>query len=376
MRVTLFLDVAGKGPEILLKFHDGEIEMSATATNQGTHHGAHDQLSPKIEIRTVDNGAASRWLNQGIQDFRESNIHSLLYGLVFVIAGAITIWYTRSNPIFVMAIVTGFYLVGPPVAAGLYEMSRRLEKGERPSLIHAISVLGRNTRCLLGLTLILGLVMIAWTTVATLLVNVFFGDASGFSSGWNALFSGDQALPFAGILLIGGIILAMIASAVSLTFAPLLDHRQMGTITVLAILALIMFAWVRTMILAINAFVDNPDTLASGWAALISEPQFSTFLIVFLIAGLLFAAFAFAISVIAVPLIIHRRVGVLTAIHASLSAVRKNPLPMFRWAATIAGLIAVGLGLFFVGLAIALPIIGHASWHAYRDLVVAVDEEK
>jgi len=71
-----------------------------------------------------------------------------------------------------------------------------------------------------------------------------------------------------------------------------------------------------------------------------------------------------------VPLIIHRKVGVMAAISTSISAVKKNPLPMFRWAATIAVLIAVGLGLFFIGLAVALPIIGHASWHAYREIII------
>ncbi len=337
--------------------------MAITAPN-------HTTLSPHIEIRKVDNSAASRWLSKGIEDFKTANINSLLYGLLFVIAGAITIWFIRDNPVFIMAIVTGFYLVGPPIAAGLYDMSQQIEQGNKPSLLHAISVLGRNTRCLLGLTLILGALMVAWTGVATIIVNNFFGEHMVFGGGWNSLFAGEHAFAFAGILLISGIVMAMIASAVSLTFAPLLDHKQMGTITVLLILALIMFAWVRTMVLAINAFLDNTEMIASGWSALFSSTQFWPFLAVFLIAGLIFAAIAFTLSVIAVPLIIDRRVNVLTAISTSVEAVKKNPLAMLRWAATIAGLIAVGLGLFFVGLAIALPIVGHASWHAYRELIV------
>lgn len=346
--------------------------MATTAPNNIEHstYNSSDKQHSHIKIRKISNNAPSRWLSKGIDDFKTSNITSLLYGLLFVIAGAITIWYTKSNPIFVMAIITGFYLVGPPVAAGIYDMSQRIERGEKPSLLHAISVLGRNSRCLLGLTLILGTLMLVWTGVATLIVNAFFGDSAGFSSGWAALFSGEQSVPFTGILLIGGILLAMVASAISLTFVPLLSHKRMGSVTVLVILGLIMFAWVRTMVLAINAFLDNSDTIASGWSALFNNPQFSSFLIVFLLAGLVFAAIAFTISVIAVPLIIHRNVNVFTAISTSVEAVKKNPLPMFRWAATIAVLITVGLGLFFVGLAIALPIIGHASWHAYREIIV------
>ena len=184
------------------------------------------------------------------------------------------------------------------------------------------------------------------------------------------MISGEHAIPFSGVLLVGGIILALIASAVSLTFLPLLNNRHIGTVTMLAILGLIMLAWVRIMVLAINSFVNNTEMISSGWNALLNDPQFLTFLIIFLLAGLVFAAIAFTISVIAVPMIIDRRVNVMVAISTSIKAVRENPMAMFRWAATIAVAIAVGLALFFVGLIIALPVIGHASWHAYRELVI------
>ncbi len=330
--------------------------LKPTSTRQPTNYS----------IRKIESSDSVRWLSKGIEDFKTSNINSLLYGLLFVIAGGITIWYMRGDPVFVMAIVTGFYLVGPPVAAGLYDISRRIEKGEQPSFLHAIAVFVQNFRRLLGLTLILGAIMVAWTGVASLIVSTFFGESNGIAS----LVSGEQAAPFLGVLLIGGLVLALVASAISITFLPLLNNRQMGTITLLVILALIMLAWVRTMVLAINTFLDNSAMIASGWDALTNDPQFMSFLIVFLLAGLVFAAIAFTISVIAVPMIIHRGVTVSTAISTSIRAVKTNPMPMFRWAATIAVLIAVGLGLFFVGLAIALPIIGHASWHAYREIVV------
>ncbi len=352
-----------------------EVFMSVSTTDHGnisSNHGnenvrTNTQQAKKFIIQKIDSDAPSRWLTKGIDDFKVSNINSLLYGLIFAIAGIITIWFIRGNPYLVMAIITGFYLVGPPVAAGLYDMSQRIENGEPPSLLHAVSVLGRNTRSLLGLTLILGVLMVAWTGVATLITNAFLG---GESSGLTNLFSGELSIPFSGVLLIGGILLALLASAIAITFLPLINNKQMGTITVLIILGLIMLAWVRAMVLAINAFLDNSDAIASGWNEMMNNPQFLSFLAVFLIVGLLFAGLAFTLSVIAVPLIIHRRMGVMTAIATSIKAVKKNPLPMFRWAATIAVLIAVGLGLFFVGLAVALPIIGHASWHAYREVIV------
>ena len=336
-----------------------------------SHSGTHASDVVPSKIRKVDGIAPNRWLSAGIQDFKESGVSSLLYGLLFVIAGAVTIWFTQSNVLFVMAIVTGFYLVGPLVATGIYDMSRRIEIGEKPSLLHAVSVLGNHTRCLMGLILILGALMLAWTASATVIVNLFFDDPSVVTGGWQAMTSGSQTLPFTGVLFLGGIILALLASGISLTFLPLLNQRQIGTVTVLVILAMIMLVWVRAMVMAITAFTSDVDMLSGGWSALISEAQFLPFLVVFLLVGLVFAGIAFTISVVAVPLIIDRRINVFSAISTSLEAVRKNPMPMFRWAATIAVLIAIGLGFFFIGLAITMPIIGHASWHAYRELIVA-----
>ena len=336
--------------------HEDHTPLENTSTGQSTNYS----------IRKIESGDSVRWLQKGIEDFKASNINSFFYGLLFVVAGAITIWYTRADPVFVMAIITGFYLVGPPVAAGLYDISRRIEKGEPPSLIHAIAVFGQNSRSLFGLSLILGAIMVAWTGTASLIVSAFFGESNGVL----ALVSGEQSVPFSGILLIGGVVLALLSSAISLITLPLLNNRQMGTITVLVILALLMLVLVRTLVLAITEFLDNSAMISSGWNALTNDPQFMSFLFVFLLVGLVFAATAFTISVIAVPMIIHRGVSVKTAIQTSIKAVKTNPFPMFRWAATIVVLIAVGFGLFFVGLAITLPIVGHASWHAYREIII------
>ena len=340
--------------------------MAITASHESHQYSD----TPEIEIRSVSSTAPNRWLAKGIQDFKKTHVNSLLYGLLFVVAGAVTIWLTKYNPFFVMAILTGFYLVGPPVAAGLYDMSHRLEHNKKPTLLHAVSVLGRNIRCLMGLTFILGLLMVAWTAVAMLIVKVFFGHSEMFSGNLQAIMAGEQSMPFAGVLLLGGIILAVLASALALTFLPLLSQRKIGTVTVLVILGAIMLSWVRLMVLAINAFVNNSETIATEWNTLFTQPEFIPFIIVFLLAGLIFAAVAFSISVVAVPLITHRNVNVFTAISTSIKTVKKNPKTMFRWAATIAVLMAVGIGFFFVGLAVALPVIGHASWHAYRELVV------
>lgn len=89
-----------------------------------------------------------------------------------------------------------------------------------------------------------------------------------------------------------------------------------------------------------------------------------------LLIGLFFAVVCFMISVISIPLMTHRKLDVVTAMVTSVRAVKKNPVVMFTWAFAIVALIGLGFAFFFVGIAVTLPIVGHASWHAYRELVV------
>jgi len=89
----------------------------------------------------------------------------------------------------------------------------------------------------------------------------------------------------------------------------------------------------------------------------------------FTIFGFFIAQIAFSISVVSIPMLLHRKVDVITAITTSLRVVLKNPIPMLIWAIIIVTLINLGFVLAFIGLAVTLPVIGHASWHAYRDLV-------
>jgi len=83
------------------------------------------------------------------------------------------------------------------------------------------------------------------------------------------------------------------------------------------------------------------------------------------------AAPIFASSVVAMPLLLDRRVTLMQAVLTSWQVVLSNPLPMALWAALILGLTLLGLGSLLLGLIVAMPLLGHASWHAYRDLVDA-----
>jgi uncharacterized membrane protein len=80
---------------------------------------------------------------------------------------------------------------------------------------------------------------------------------------------------------------------------------------------------------------------------------------------------AYAISAISVPMLMDRDVDGFTAIRTSVKAVTENWLPMTLWAVLIVMFIGIGLLTFYVGLFITMPLIGHATWHAYRDIVPA-----
>jgi uncharacterized membrane protein len=87
--------------------------------------------------------------------------------------------------------------------------------------------------------------------------------------------------------------------------------------------------------------------------------------------GFLFALVAFAISVVAFPLLIDRDIGAAAAAATSLKAVARNPLTMALWGLIVALALLIGSLPFFVGLAVVLPVLGHATWHLYRKVVVA-----
>jgi len=92
--------------------------------------------------------------------------------------------------------------------------------------------------------------------------------------------------------------------------------------------------------------------------------------------GALGAAPVFASSVVAMPLLLERRVTVLQAVLTSWQTVLANPVALALWAALIMGLTVLGLATAFVGLVVVIPWLGHASWHAYRDLVDAPTPEQ
>ena len=84
--------------------------------------------------------------------------------------------------------------------------------------------------------------------------------------------------------------------------------------------------------------------------------------------GAVFATVAYSISAIAAPMMFDRKVDAVTAMMASVRAVRTNLPAMALWAVLIAALSVAGMAFYFVGLAVTFPLAGYASWHAYKEL--------
>ena len=138
-----------------------------------------------------------------------------------------------------------------------------------------------------------------------------------------------------------------------------------------AILAFAYFAWVQVAFLLFMLFLgSNPLPPASEFVpTLLFTPRGLGLLVTGTITGGAIALLVFAISAISVPLLMTRRLDAVTAARASLAAVIVNPKPMALWAALIVGFMTLGIATLFVGLVFAFPLIGHATWHAFRDLV-------
>jgi len=135
------------------------------------------------------------------------------------------------------------------------------------------------------------------------------------------------------------------------------------------VLGFILMLWLRVAALIAGVFFNDVELITQGWSVLFTDGRSAEFLLFFTVFGFFIAQIAFSISVVSIPMLLHRKVDVVTAITTSLRVVLKNPIPMLIWAVLIVTLINLGFLLAFIGLAVTLPIIGHASWHAYRDLV-------
>ena len=231
------------------------------------------------------------WLAAGARDMRTQPAISLGYGVVFAaisyaLAGCL---YYFDQIYLLLPLGAAFMLIGPMLAVGLYEASRRIEAGEPVGFTSAAIVAVRSPVQLAFIGLLLLLAMLAWVRVATLLFALFFG--------------------------LGAPSMAELIPTLLLTTRGV-AFLAMGTVI-----------------------------------------------------GALLAFAVFSISAVSVPMLMVRDVDAVTAMIASIRSVRRNPGPMLLWAWLIVVLTAVGIVTLFLGMIFTFPLVGHATWHAYRALV-------
>ena len=136
-----------------------------------------------------------------------------------------------------------------------------------------------------------------------------------------------------------------------------------------ALLALAGTGWVLVSSALITLLAPVPIRSPIDFITHVVLAPDSTLFALWLALGSLLAAPIFASSVVAMPLLLDRRVGLWQAVLTSWQTVLANPATMAMWTALILALTLFGMVPMMLGLAVVMPLLGHASWHAYRDLV-------
>lgn len=163
----------------------------------------------------------------------------------------------------------------------------------------------------------------------------------GVEVSWTHAFSIVRSPSLDSILALG--VALMVIFAIWLSVAAVLYKSLFG------------YGWPQSL----EQFLSDVFTTRTGWTLIILGNAI----------GFLFAALVLTISVVSFPLLLDRDVGAGVAVHTSIRAVLCNPLVMAVWGLFIAAALVIGSLPFLIGLAVVMPILGHASWHLYRKVV-------
>jgi len=231
--------------------------------------------------------APFQWLRLGWNDFRRAPVIGLFYGACFAAMGWMLLLLFQHAPAYTLALSAGFLLMGPFMCLGLYDASRKLERGELPDLWASIT---------------------AWRT----------------RSGTMAIFG--------------------------------------------AVLLVLEMLWGRAAVIVFALSFDGMPDFKGSLLALL-DPKNLTFIVAYLAVGGLFAGLIFAISVVSMPMILDRQTDAITAGLTSLRLCLTQPGVMLLWGALITLGVMLAMAPWFAGLLVLAPVLGHASWHAYRAAV-------
>lgn len=158
-------------------------------------------------------------------------------------------------------------------------------------------------------------------------------------------------------------------------FEVVRSHSFVSILGVGAILIAVFLGWlIAAQTIYTFTMGTEVDVVPSSFADFLRQTlttrQGWTMIVIGNLVGFLFACIALAISVVSFPLLVDRDVGAAAAIETSVRAVTRNPWTMAVWGLIVAVALFLGSLPFFVGLAVVLPVLGHATWHLYRRAVV------
>jgi uncharacterized membrane protein len=255
---------------------------------------AHDPTRPVI--RKIGVSDLKDVLLKGLQDFNEKPSHLLFLGILYPIATLVAAFAAAKSELLplVFPLISGFALIGPVVAVGLYELSRRREQGLDISWNHAFQVFwSPSIGAIMTLSLLLCVIYLTWLGTALGIYRMIFGNEMP-----------ESVIDFA---------------------------RQVFT-------------------------------TPAGW----------TLIIVGCGVGFLFAVIVLVIAAVSFPMLVDQPVSPLTAIQTSVRAFLTNPRTMLTWGMIVSSLLIIGAIPVFAGLAVVMPVLGHATWHLYRKVVEPV----
>lgn len=252
-------------------------------------------MPPKLRINRLEMKDVTGALAEGLRDFRRFPLFGLFFGGIYALGGLfiVVMLSLYHQPWMIIPIAIGFPLIGPFVAVGLYEISRRHERGEP----------------------------ISWRGV---LAEVFRQRERQLS--WMA-------------------------------FAVLF----------------IFWIWIYQVRLLLALFLGFkiPASLAAFATVVTTTPEGMLFLLVGTVVGGVIATVLFSLTVISMPLLLDHDIDFVTAMLTSIRTVVENPVAMLTFGLIVAATAFIALLPLFAGLFVALPILGHATWHLYRRAIVA-----
>jgi uncharacterized membrane protein len=155
-------------------------------------------------------------------------------------------------------------------------------------------------------------------------------------------------------------------------FVPLLSWRSnpasLGLFAVMLVFVLI--SWERISAILVGLLLnDSGIGTLSDLLTISAMQQHAEFVLAYLAFGGVLALGVFSLSVVSLPMLLHRKVDLATALVTSFIATRINFHVMLLWGVLIAGLVVIAMATDFIAMAVIFPWLGHASWHAYRGLV-------